>query len=36
MSWMGWVMIGIMIFGAVFFGIVIVVSFLEGWRWRRK
>ena len=36
MSWMGWVVIGIMAFCAVFFGIVIIVSVLEGWRWKRN
>ena len=37
MSWMGWAVIGVMAFSAVFFGVLIIVSFLEGWgRWRRK
>ena len=36
MSWMGWTMIGVMAFALVFCLIIVAVSFLEGWRWRRK
>lgn len=36
MSWMGWVFIGAMAFLALIFAVVIIVSYLEGWRkWRR-
>jgi len=35
MSWMGWVFIGVMALAAVFFAVVIIVSFLEGWKWSR-
>lgn len=36
MSWMGWVMIGAMAAGVILFAVVLIVSYLEGWRWRRK
>lgn len=35
MSWMEWTLAGVMIFCAVFFAIVVIVSYLEGWRWRK-
>jgi hypothetical protein len=33
---MGWTAVGVMILASVFFLVVVVVSALEGWRWRRK
>ena len=35
MSWMGYAAIGVMAASAVLFGVVIIVSYLEGWRWRK-
>ena len=35
MSWMGYALIVCMAICAVLFGIVIIVSYLEGWRWRK-
>jgi len=35
MSWMEWALIGTMAVMAVFFAIVIIVSYLEGWKWSR-
>ena len=35
MSWMGWVMIGAMAAGVILFAVVLIVSYLEGWRRRR-
>ena len=35
MSWMGWVAIGVMAACALLFAVVLIVSYLEGWRWRR-
>lgn len=32
MSWMGWALIGVMAFSAVFFAVVIIVSYAEGWK----
>lgn len=35
MSWIGYAVIGVMAAFAVLFGVVIIVSYLEGWRWRK-
>lgn len=35
MSWMGWVAICVFAFALVFLLVVVVVSYLEGWKWRR-
>ena len=32
MSWMGWVTIGVMAAAALLFAIVVIVSYLEGWK----
>lgn len=32
MSWMEWALAGVMIICAVFFGVVVILSYLEGWR----
>lgn len=36
MSWMGWTLIAVLIFLAVFFLVIVAVSALEGWKWRKK
>ena len=35
MSWMGWVAISVFAFALAFLLVVVVVSYLEGWKWRR-
>ena len=35
MSWMGWTAIVLMAFALVFFLVILIVSYLEGWKWRR-
>ena len=36
MNWMAWTAIGAAAAGAILFAVVLIVSCLEGWRWRKK
>lgn len=35
MSWMEYTLIGVVSASVLFFLVIIVVSYLEGWKWRR-
>lgn len=36
MSWVGWVVIGIVGANVIFFGVLVICSIIEDWRLKRK